>query len=729
MKNCPICGRKYSDEMTSCEFDGSGLVAVPPTQDPMVGKVLNGRYRLINKIGRGSMSDVYVAEQIGIARNVAVKILAEEFSRDEACNKRFQQEARIVSTLDHPNLIRIFDFDQTDGNSLYIVTEFLQGKTLKDILSLGPVEIANVLRFAVQIADGLAAVHQAGIIHRDLNTNNVIVTDHDRMIKITEFGLAQLRETEAVAKLTQAGTVLGSPEYMSPEQIDGRDTDERTDIYSLGIVIYEMLCKTTPFSAATPAAVWMKHLNDEPIAPTRLRPETPAELEQIILRALQKKPEQRWARMSELAEALRKTEQTPSQPSTSRSVGKATLPNASPPAPAEMNSPATVIIDRTNPPPSLAKGESPNTEAPPHTVFMESIQANKNAAAAERPAFEPERTGNETVMLTQTIDVSEHPGSNWKNLGIGAGALLTVAGILWFVVYFEPPTVDQKSAPVVNGVQPTVGNDKTAPRLAALSIDTEKTELTAGERTTLRITGQYDDGSRKLVTDPNGVNWMSSNAAIATIDSQGIVEAKKIGRADLRARYLGLETAPLAIVIKAPTTTVGAETKLLALTIKAARQDLIVSDRLMLQATGRYSDNRQAELKTGIRWESSDREIASVSESGSVIGRKPGRVELVARFGAVASEPLTLLVKAAPAKKPTDARPTQTPPVPKSINAADLLRTARGRLDRGEYSEALRELESASKIDPSNKEIQAAILDTKRACNAERKLGRGDLKC
>ena len=195
------------------------------------------------------MSDVYLAEQIGVARKVAVKILSEDLSRDEACTKRFGQEARIVSALNHPNLVRISDFDHTANNRLFMVTEYLPGQTLKELLSCGAMPIPRAVRFACQIADGLDAVHQAGVIHRDLNSKNVMVIDNEKNIKITDFGFAQLGKAEAVARLTKIGTVLGSPEYMAPEQIEGKETDERTDIYSLGIVLYEMLCNTVPFTA------------------------------------------------------------------------------------------------------------------------------------------------------------------------------------------------------------------------------------------------------------------------------------------------------------------------------------------------------------------------------------------------------------------------------------------------------------------------------------------------
>ena len=315
MKNCPNCHRQFSDDVTTCEFDGTPLVGSASTRDPFIGTILNRRYKILDQIGRGSMSNVYLAEQLGVARKVAVKLLAEEFCRDEACIKRFQQEAKIVSSLDHPNLIRIFDFDHTDGGGLYIVTEYLRGQTLKAIIDRGAIEIPKAVRFAAQIADGLDAVHRAGIVHRDLNAKNVMVIDNESKITITDFGFARLREAESVARLTQVGTVLGSPEYMAPEQIEGKETDERTDIYSLGILLYEMLCHTVPFTAPSPAAVVDETPTQRPHPADSTTSGNPAELELVILRALHKHPELRWQRMKELAEVLRKTENNPGQKS------------------------------------------------------------------------------------------------------------------------------------------------------------------------------------------------------------------------------------------------------------------------------------------------------------------------------------------------------------------------------------------------------------------------------
>jgi serine/threonine protein kinase len=727
MKHCPICRQNFNDDVTTCKFDGNALVELASTGDPLVGTILNGRYKILDTIGRGSMSDVYLAEQIGVARKVAVKILAEDLSRDEACTKRFGQEARIVSALNHPHLVRIFDFDHTASNRLFMVTEYLPGQTLKEFLGCGAMPVPRAVRFACQIADGLDAVHQAGVIHRDLNCKNVMVIDNEQNIKITDFGFAQLRETEAVARLTQIGTVLGNPEYMAPEQIEGRETDERTDIYSLGIVLYEMLCNTVPFTAPTPAAIWMKHLHDEPVPPTKLRPEIGLEFEDIVLRALHKKPELRWQRMKDLAEALGKTENNPGQQSLTGNLNTSRPSNDSAQRPATSDTASAHSTDRIHRPKTLANNEIRVADPPPATVVMESIQTTLNKPESERYGFEPANNTNQTMLLTQALDVPARPRMYWKALGLGAAALLVGVGIVWFGVLSKPLPEDQKTPPAAN-VDPPVTKEIARGKIVSIAIDAEKSKLVVGERTALHVTTQYSDGSSKILSD-DSISWTSTDPAIAAVNSHGEVDARGIGKAELKARYLGLETQPLPVQITASAPSIATEPKLVAVTVKAAKRELTVNDTVNLQATGTYSDKRQLKINAGVRWDSSDPNIATVTESGAVLGKKAGRVELIARYGGIASEPLRLLVKPGSMKSPAIIQQSGKPPATNMVDTSEQARNARTRLDRGEYAEALSELAKANKVDPGNKEVQALILQAKRACNAERTLGRTDLKC
>ncbi len=728
MKNCPNCHRQFSDDATTCEFDGTPLVGSASTQDPLIGTILNRRYKILDQIGRGSMSNVYLAEQLRVARKVAVKLLAEEFCRDEACIKRFQQEAKIVSSLDHPNLIRIFDFDHTDGGGLYIVTEYLRGQTLKAIIDRGAIEIPKAVRFAAQIADGLGAVHRAGIVHRDLNAKNVMVIDNETKITITDFGFARLREAESVARLTQVGTALGGPEYMAPEQIEGRETDERTDIYSLGILLYQMLCHTLPFTAPTPAAVWMQHLKAAPMPPTQLRPEISAELEQVILRALQKNPELRWQGMTEFAEAIRHTERVVGQKLSPSSEHPTSALDTRPRLTEISDSPVTHPAEALNRRTVHTDANFRTADAAPQTVIMESFDTSTVNSESDKSRYESVNSNNQTMVLTKALEIGPRPGRNWQVWSLGAAALFACAAIVWLGVFSKPVPENRPSSPAEDPSRTTV-KELPPSQMVSISIDAEKAVLNLGEGTTLRLSVQYSDGSRKAISGTEPISWTSTDPTIAAVDSSGAVNAKKVGKAELKARYLGLETQLLPVQVKAPSPSPAAQPKLIAVTVKAAKRDLTVNDEVNLQATGIYSDKRQLAIKAGVRWDSSDPNIAAVTESGTVLAKKAGRVELIARYDGIASEPLTLLVKPASMKNPATIQQTRKPLATKVANTSEQIRNARSRLDRGEYTEALGELEKASKVDPGNKEVQAAILDAKRACNAERAFGRTDLKC
>ena len=189
--------------------------------------------------------------------------------------------------------------------------EYLPGTDLKDVIRKGPIEIPKAVHLSIQIADALGAAHRAGLIHRDLKPGNIMVVGRDDVVKLMNFGMARLREAEELPRLTGVGAIFGTPAYMAPEQVEGGDIDARTDIYAFGIVLYEMLTNVVPFRAPTPVAVLMKHVKEIPAPLKDLRPDIPAPLEHLVMQALEKKPDRRWAQMTEIAEALRKLQSEP----------------------------------------------------------------------------------------------------------------------------------------------------------------------------------------------------------------------------------------------------------------------------------------------------------------------------------------------------------------------------------------------------------------------------------
>jgi serine/threonine protein kinase len=259
-----------------------------------------GRYEIIEKLASGGMADVYRARQESLDRDVAIKVLPAIMSRDETFRARFEQEARAVAQLHHPNILTVFDYGDEDGMA-YLVMEYAAGGTLKDRIA-GPLPLDEAIEIASQLACALDYAHQRGLVHRDVKPSNVLLDDDGRPL-LSDFGLVKMAADNK--GLTQSGVSIGTPEYMSPEQSQGLSIDHRSDIYSLGVILYELVTGQPPYTADTPLAVILKHITERPPPPRELRPELPSGVEAVILKAMAKVPEQRYAGASEMVSALR----------------------------------------------------------------------------------------------------------------------------------------------------------------------------------------------------------------------------------------------------------------------------------------------------------------------------------------------------------------------------------------------------------------------------------------
>ncbi|HET8670267.1 MAG TPA: serine/threonine-protein kinase, partial [Candidatus Saccharimonadales bacterium] len=312
MKYCPICDRSYGEEATVCDVDGATLHEAAGGAENLVGKTIRGRYNVLKKIGEGGMAVVYLAEQVNIGRSVALKVLHGQYARDPEFVKRFRQEAKLAASLSHPHVVQIYDFDQAEDGTLFFAMEYLAGRSLRALMQQGQLGLEKGVSLGVQMAEGFGVAHRAGVIHRDIKPENVMVIADDDRIKLMDFGIARLREAGPGTRLTRTGIVMGTPMYMAPEQIQGGEVTEKTDIYSLGIVLYEMFTGVAPFKAPTPAAVLMKQLKEAPVPLRKLRADVPASVQSIVARALEKEPSRRPATMGEIADALRKEQVKPS---------------------------------------------------------------------------------------------------------------------------------------------------------------------------------------------------------------------------------------------------------------------------------------------------------------------------------------------------------------------------------------------------------------------------------
>ncbi|WP_434511585.1 Stk1 family PASTA domain-containing Ser/Thr kinase [Desulfitobacterium sp. AusDCA] len=265
-----------------------------------MSKVFGERYEIIERIGVGGMAIVYKAKDLLLNRIVTIKVLREQFASDDDFVRRFRREAQSAASLSHPNIVSIYDVGK-DGDTEYIVMEYVEGQNLKELIrNYAPLSSEQSINLAMQIAQAIRHAHEHKIIHRDIKPHNILVTADGRL-KVTDFGIAR---AVSAATMTHTGDIIGSVHYLSPEQAKGVQTNEQSDLYSLGIILYELLTGKVPYDGETPIAIALKHLQEQPVPPSKLNPRISQELESIILRAIAKSPEQRYQTAVEMLEDL-----------------------------------------------------------------------------------------------------------------------------------------------------------------------------------------------------------------------------------------------------------------------------------------------------------------------------------------------------------------------------------------------------------------------------------------
>ena len=287
MKACPQCHIRYPPEASYCFLDGAELA---PIRDPLIGKTIAGRYVIEDLIGEGGMASVYRATHKLVDRPCAIKVMGPGAIADETVRERFRREGRSAQALSHPNVIEIFDQGEMDDGTPYIVMELLTGQTLAALIDRGPIAASRAIPIMIQIARGIGRAHDLGVVHRDMKPDNIFICrreDGTDLVKILDFGIARSRGD---SRLTGAGEIFGTPQYMAPERVSRGDAGPSVDLYAIGVIFFEMVTARLPFEARDPASLLIKHMKDAPPAPRSLQPGVPEKLEALILELLQKDP-------------------------------------------------------------------------------------------------------------------------------------------------------------------------------------------------------------------------------------------------------------------------------------------------------------------------------------------------------------------------------------------------------------------------------------------------------
>jgi serine/threonine protein kinase len=441
---CPHCGKAYTSSTRICPDDGS-VIEHASTLVSQVGAVLDGKYRLDSFLSQGGMGAVYRATHIMLGKTIAVKLIKPELVTSSEVVRRFQREARAATALNHPNIVAVYDLGQTSDGTLYIAMEFVDGPSLKEAIERGHgVAPARAVMLLQQVAAALSRAHRHGIVHRDLKPHNIMLARGDdgrEVVKLVDFGIA--KTFNEATQLTSTGFPIGTPHYMPPEQASGSAVDARSDLYSVGVILYEMLTGNVPFDDMSTPAILIKHLKEAPIPPSIKTPGViPPVLDEIALRLLEKDPANRYQTAEELAAAL-------DQAATTIDAPDATLPmprkGAMPPTRIVQSTPVqttaasaadqTLVALKRPPAPTSPAAQSTPVQSVPASTADSTVVAPKPTAAPSPAVAAALPVPSPVLPLPPPVVISPSPAAtSAASRSSSSSAIVVLALVLGILV-------------------------------------------------------------------------------------------------------------------------------------------------------------------------------------------------------------------------------------------------------------------------------------------------------
>lgn len=528
------------------------------------GELIGGRYELGRQLGAGGMARVYLGHDRLLDRQVAVKVLSEPYASDPQFVERFRREASAAAGLNHPNIVAVYDRGEADG-SYYIVMEYLSGPDLKQVIRrrspLGPLQSID---YAQQILAALGAAHRRDVVHRDVKPQNVLVAE-DGHLKVTDFGIAL---AGAQADLTEAGSVIGTAQYLSPEQARGDDVTAASDCYSVGIVLYEMLTGQVPFDGDRPVAVAMKQISDEPAPLRQVEPSVPPELEAVVLRALAKRPSERYRTADELSRAL---------------------------------SDARSAIDGSGAPTSVLAGLGPPTD---ETQVMEPVTGPTRVAPPPPPEEPPAERRRWPWIVGGLVLLAAIAAAAFLLLGGGGGDTVTVPDVQGQEAATAQATLEAEGLTV--DLQ-SVEDETVAEGLAVGTDPPAGSEVDEGDTVVLRVSGGPGQ-----VSVPNVVN-SSEESATATLQRAGFeVESRTEASTDVDTGLVISQSPDAGTSADAGST--------VTLTVSSGPEDVVVPDVQQQDLASAQAEIEGAGLTVGAVSQEPSTDFAE----GTVLRQSPG---------------------------------------------------------------------------------------------------------